>query len=522
MELLMKPYAPQMSWMIWGPLLPPPSDDDLRALCNRYAFINSHGHMNDIDNPTTGEQGLWAGPSCGRDAQGRTIGQRIKAINPDFILSNYRNASNVQQNCPHEAAEVESQFPLGIAVWKTPCTLMEPLTSDACVVRLRRHGVIPEGMPAIHPFKTSTTNTENSLTKEQYVAWLRIGEEIMRIVAATAKGDEITLTVVRGIWGTAAASHGQDEAVFQPCYTQDSIWAGRPDANAPQVGIRYPLQVNNPTFHQWLGDKCARIFDEDYDVAWLDISTSNWFAYCDAYGVLVSPWNYEAQGVYDRESFREHQQRKHDALMQRFPRGKFFINNVKWGSYFGEGHERLLLSGDERHRRVHGGSIENYAFTKAEEPWRKVVDCSIDFVRSDFWGIAWTKAGKMGLESIYDNRTKIYEQFAYGTFLMAFEPGCRFLFGRGGEGHSIYTPLDQVYYIDLGQPLERFARAEEAAVKEHPGLYRRRFAKGIVLVNPTQNEIGRVALDGRMFDADVNEEVQEVALPPYTAKVLVR
>jgi hypothetical protein len=47
------------------------------------------------------------------------VGERIKAVNPDFILSNYRNGSYISQNCSHEAAEVETAFPLGIAVWET-------------------------------------------------------------------------------------------------------------------------------------------------------------------------------------------------------------------------------------------------------------------------------------------------------------------------------------------------------------------------------------------------------------------
>jgi len=109
----------------------------------------------------------------------------VKAINPKFTLSNYRNGSYIQQGCPAEAAEVEKQFPLAIAVYNTGCKLRAAPSAEENVVRLTAPSQKPANAPGIYPFKVSTSETEFSQTVKKYVAWLRLGDEILRIDAAS-------------------------------------------------------------------------------------------------------------------------------------------------------------------------------------------------------------------------------------------------------------------------------------------------------------------------------------------------
>ena len=398
-----RPYVPLMTLFGGGPLGHVPSDNELAAIAKTFQFVNSHGGMVQPRDSNRRVMAFWAGPSGGVDGQGRTIGERIKALNPKFTLSNYRNGSYVSQNCPNEAEEAETQFPLGISVWNTGAKLQKPASADDTVILLSRPRPIPKSMPLIYPFKTSTTQAEHSATPHEYVAWIRLGNEIIRIDSAEASVDErIRMSVRRGIWGTQAAAHGTGEPVLQPIYiganrgiaAADGYLSGRPDTDAPQLGIRYALDASNPICHQWLGDKCDAIFSEGYDVVWLDVTASTWYNNANDYGNPVVPWNVDAGRPMDNGSYLERQQVKLDALFQRFPVNQFFVNNVKGSCYFDHGRERRLLSGEGGHHPASGGSMEMYANTRDERAWRQIADMTLDFARSDFWGVAGRKAGK--------------------------------------------------------------------------------------------------------------------------------
>ena len=205
-EPLKAPYAPLMSPMgIENPL---PTDADIAQMVQTFQFVNSHNGRWDVDR---GDYGVfWAGPSAGRDAQGKTRGEKAKELNPKFALSNYRMSQYTQQACSNEAAEVEKRFPLGISVSETSAKLANHISSAKDTTIL----VIPperteaqKDLPAIYPFKVSTTDEEYSTNPKKCVTWFRIGDEILRIDKAQPKDDLIELTVQRGYWGTKAVSH---------------------------------------------------------------------------------------------------------------------------------------------------------------------------------------------------------------------------------------------------------------------------------------------------------------------------
>lgn len=516
-KLLDRPYVPLMTPIGRGQLGRVPSDQELATIAKTYQFVNSHGGMLWPRDPRRRVMAFWAGPSNGVDQQRRTIGERIKKLNPDFTLSNYRMGSYVSQNCPNEAEEVESRFPLGIAVWNTGAKLREAISADDTTVLLSSSREIPKGMAPVYPFKASTTQAEHSRTPREYVAWLRLGEEIVRIDSVTALGTKtIRMDVRRGQWGTKPTAHGIEEAVLQPIYlganrgvaAADESLSGRPDTDAPQFGLRYALDQSNPELHKWLGDKCEAIFSEGYDVVWLDVSVSTWYNNANAYGTPVVPWNVGASRPMDNASYRERQQIKLDALFKRYPDKQFFVNNVKGRNYFDRGQDRRILSGEGGHHPASGGSMENYANTRDERAWRQVADMTLDFARSGFWGVAWSKGSG-------ESR---YRQFAYGTFLLAYDPDSRLLFGAS---FGVSRRPDKLFYWDLGQPLERYRRIDEARHAKVEGVYCRDFTKGKVLVHPTPANAVTVKLSREYYDSDTGRPVSEVRLAPFTAKILL-
>lgn len=514
---LQRPYVPLMTLMGGGPLGHVPSDEEIARIAHTFQFVNSHGGMVRPGDRQRRTMAFWAGPSGGVDDRGRTVGERIKAINPKFTLSNYRNGSYVSQNCPSEAEEVETRFPLGISVWNTGARLSRAVSADDTVILLWPPET-PKPMPPIYPFKASTTAARHSKSPREYVAWLRLGDEVLRIDRAQASGARtIRMDVRRGIWGTRPAPHRVEETVLGPVYiganrgiaAADGYLSGRPDTDAPQLGLRYALIPSDTDYHKWLGEKCQAIFDQRYDVAWLDVCVSTWYNNANAYGTPVVPWNIDVGKPMDNASYCQSQQLKLDALLKRFPHEKFFVNNIKGSCYFNGGRERRLLSGQGGHHPASGGSMEMYANTRNLKAWKQVADMTLDFARSGFWGVAWSKGGGGSR----------YRRFAYGTFLLAFDPDGRLLFGASFG--TLGARPDRFFYWDLGEPLSRFRKIDEARHSEIEGLYSRSFTKGMVLVNPSPAQRRSVELPRPYYDPDLEADVREIRLDPLTAKILL-
>lgn len=518
-QKMAKPYAPLMIPIPGGRIDPFPTQEQIEQIANTYVFVNSHGGMLSPMNPDQGMMAFPLGKSGGTTSEGLTLNEALKKINPKFTASNYRNGSWISQNCPNEAEEAETRFPLGISCWNTSMTLTQDIGAAETTVETTAFEK-REGRPDIYPFKKSTTDAEHSKSPKEYVAWLRVGEEIMRIDDIAASEDKMTFTVKRGIWGTKAVDHKRGSVVFQPVYIGsvtkggDTALSGVPDNKSPQPGLRYGLQVHDKEFQKWLAEKCKRTFDEGYDVAWLDITESNWYNNGNAYADPVIPWNFEAKKTMTRDAFREFQQQKLDYLFSVCPGKYFWGNNMKGSSYLTNGHEQYMLSGEGGHTPMSGGSMEVYANVTRTDHWLDIVNMTLDFVKNDFWGVAWSKGGQ---ERLVD-----YRLFAYCTYLLAFEPDRErpLMFGRG-EGDSLLEPVEDYFYYNLGKPAKTYASVDEAKHPAGNGLYHREFENGYVIVNPSGEEKVQT-LDAAMFDGQAGGEVKQVTLRPWTAAILMK
>jgi hypothetical protein len=519
------PYAPLVA-VIGGGSMGSFTDDQIRQIAATWRMVNSHGGMLSPDDLAGPPSTYWAGPSSGRDEHGRTIGERLKAVAPGFILSNYRNGSYIAQNSPWEAAEVESRFPTGISIWNTGCTLVDAVGAEDTRLSVTRFPadkipVRPEirgGRPEHYPFKASTAASGHSRTTKEYVAWIRLGDELMRIERIEVLAGRLEFTVRRGLWQTAPAAHAAGATVFQPVYigrnmgidAGDGALGGRPDDPSRQPGIRYGLMTFDPRMHEWLGEKAARIFAEDYDVCWLDVTVSTWYNNANAFGDDVRPWNLRANQPLTQDDYRGWQQEKNDALLARFPGKRFWINNVKGGVYFENGHDRYQLSGENGHRAVDGGSMEMYANHRGNEAaWIQTVAMTLDFVRSRFKGVAWSKG----------RNDQDYRRFSYATYLLAYEPGAELYFAIG-EGGGLLSRPRALFYYDLGQPVQTFKTAAEAESKATKGLYTRDFAQGKILVNPGM-EPKSLTLEKDYIDSATGKKVNAITLAGNSAAILL-
>jgi hypothetical protein len=111
--------------------------------------------------------------------------------------------------------------------------------------------------------------------------------------------------------------------------------------------------------------------------------------------------------------------------------------------------------------------------------------------------------------------------FSYATHLLVYQPDVPQYWGgafRKQSPHGEFTPPDFVFW-DLGAARERFANIDEARVA---GLYRRRFAKGMVVVNPDLKTPAALALDGEYYEPESGRWLRAVELAPRTGRLLLR
>jgi hypothetical protein len=502
------------------------SDDVIEFIARNYAWINSHGgswlRPAYEQGRTREKPALFAGPSGGVDARGRTVGQRLREINPDIILTNYRNATPTSQHAVTEAREVESTIPLAILVHDTMTTLDRSLSASDTEVWIQKPSDKPDWIKEdVYPFKASSTSKPYSLDKDHYVAWIRLENEILRIVKAESTPEDlIRLTVRRGFWGTTAVTHQAGSTVFQPVYCGivrrgERQWEGENLGGSPdqqgQASLRYLMMVQKPVFWKWLAEKSREILEQGYNGPWFDCTCSMWINHANAYGVQVPPYDFDKQQELIRDDFRLYHQMKLDYMFETFPEGEFYVNWIWPQYYFDNGIDRLLFSGANGHHPISGGAVEMYGSFMI--PWVDTMKLHRDLIDNNYRAVFWKKG----------EDSNEFNLFAYGSYLLMQEPTAPHCFGgRWNEQgpYGLFTPPSFLFW-DLGKPLEQFRDISEAELPGHPGVYRRRYSKGMVVVNPSWDDTFELALEEDLYEPITSDWVEKVTLEPRRARLLL-
>mgnify|MGYP000977293400 CR=1 FL=1 len=519
------PYVRLFTLIPGGSLEEEVTEENLRFIARNYGWINSHGGAWLAGSAHSTE--IFFGPSGVRDHAGRTVGERLRELNPSIILTNYRNGAYTSQDALTEAAEVERDLPLAIAVHDTGARLAAPIDAQQTTLRLTAPASRPANQPPVYPFKASTTAEAYTRNKTDYVTWLRLGDEVLRIDRVDTDGGEIVLTVRRGNWNTEPAAHTADTRVFQPVYCgairpngEEYYLSGLLDGNSPQPAVRYIMQQQHPAFWKFLARHTANLLAEGVH-PWFDCSTSSWINHANAYGVRVEAFDFESGEPLTRERLREYQQRKFDFIQERFPQAEIYVNWIFPQHWFRNGYERYQLTGENGHRPVAGAALEMYANFRYM-PWDELIRVQIDQRDLGLRIVSWAKESGVGND---DSRmASDYLLFAYGTYLLVHEPGAENYFGaswRNPHRTGRFIPPEFVYW-DFGAPKQKFATLEEAAHPEHPGVYRRLFERGEVLVNPDAEATREIVLAAPAFNASERQWVERVTLRPRTAALLLR
>lgn len=142
---------------------------------------------------------------------------------------------------------------------------------------------------------------------------------------------------------------------------------------------------------------------------------------------------------------------------------------------------------------------------RSEADWKLDIDMVVDSQNRGTPVFTLTKLWAPATEAQKDQ----WNEFAYASFLLASNGTSYFGFLRDKSPAAI-TGTSAIDSFEIGTP--------KAAYYKSGGVYRRDFASGVVLVNPTQTTV-TVAL-GRTYKTWDARSVTSVTLAPYNAKVL--
>jgi hypothetical protein len=464
-----------------------------------------------------------------KGASRTTLAQKLSSLGA--MVSNYRNGSYVSQSAPglmnfHEARGLERNAPLAIATFWPGQAGFGRGSRDAADGRLlasisRRATSIrvvaspgPSGAPATWPYIASRGSGLDrraySRNTHDFVSWIRVGNELMKVVAApTAADGVITLSVRRGLWSSDASPHPSDARVMSPVYVggDNGGFDGSPSADSTQLPLRYGIKIWTASGVRWIAARIRNTLGkryQGYNAVWLDITSCGLSNTVSATGPPIVPWDDRAKTPLTSPRWGEYQEDKVAGLRRRLDGLRWFGNSLHWTTPC-----NLELLGTS----LQGGALEKWL--NNNESWADAVQQSLVIQRRDLAGIYWARWN----QGVADEAR--YKRFTYGSLLLTYRSSAdRFQYG----GPWGLAKPERLFFWDLGRPITN--PNDLAELRAPSGLYLRRFSNGLVVVNPTANSLTTAVGAGYLEVSDLTgaqpTPVDSVTVASHDAAFLMR
>lgn len=411
------------------------------------------------------------------------------------------------------------------------------------------------------PLKGSTIPGEYSRSLAEYVTWIRIDGELMRLESVDAAQGRVRVT--RKFASERAEAHRKGAQVFSPVY---GVAPGKPNEWEGKGSVSYHYDPSFPARWNHIYDTLERFISEGGDGIWIDILMDRSLRESDVEGKELGrpSWNFASGRPYTRDEFRRRNEAGVRSIQERFKR-KFgrdpviYANNMMASRYEeGQGgHKFYLLSTAQKPRPVNGMCIEDFMggyesaewaqWTKSRTPsvpkkacypctagyknWIENVKMLMKSAQAGLPAVPlMINAGmKTAIFEAIDRRARHeWELWAYASYLLGVEKkngACPTKLGVPmfyRDGDKRHVALDPMYYWRIGEPADSVRAEEIARYRIGTGdVYRRRFSNGLVLVNPGPRA-AQVRLDERLIDPETGERITTVTLAPQSGKILLK
>lgn len=523
------------------------SQEDLRALATQFSFVYGKFSREQMDG--------------------------MREINPKFRVLSYINTWNFSGSSMQPYAESRKRdlehYLVGF--------LARDIGKDDRRIELK--AFFDDYPPRLRPstIKGNFSSTERAKPAESnYVTWLRIDDELMRIEEFDA--DTATVAVTRGFDGSKAVAHGKGDAVCHPTYNSKGVPGDSREEFENRGGFLAYIADPAATL-RWdrVRDMTLETIRSGYDGVWIDCLGSISFGAVDVFAKSVNSkkthnrtdeavmegwdeashyrrvWNFRKNRPYDYNDHREYCEAGLARAYRELEKELGYVpmicaNNIGPGYYPKMGsRKRYMMSTQVKPRPLDAYCMEGFVagigteeferFLRDRkvrpaptlqdlEGWQVQVGILMDAYQDGLCAAPMmTQAGwKTQLFEAYDDaQREPYELYAYASFLLAVEKDAPARLGRpafSGMGRERRVKIYPHYYWPLGAPSESKKELEAYRV---PGRvsYWRKFSKGLVIVNPSENVDRAIAIDPPLFDPATGRKVRSVDLAPKNGRILL-
>jgi hypothetical protein len=387
-----------------------------------------------------------------------------------------------------------------------------------------------------------------------YVTWLRIGDELMKVLSFnTANG---SVTVQRNFDGAGATAHTAAAPVLCPEY---GTYPGEdnPAGNKKLTYLHDPVSMTRfDKILTMLGEFAAT----GGDGVWIDILGAKSIGEHNINGndILWKAWNFETGMPYTRDEYREKNEIGIRYVQETWQQqtGQWpllFGNNIMAARYDdGSGGMRRFIAPTEiKPRPVDGMCMENFMGAYDTEQWNAWHNDSTVSIPNKASYKNWTqnvqtvmKAAQEGLSAIpliinagmktatfeaLDRATRHeWERWAYASYLIGVERTnghCPTLLGtpmQFRQDGQRFVDVDSCYYWPIGDPAEtRLPDDLDGYRADGHVTYARKFTNGLVLANPDETQSDALDLDQAYIDPDTGTEITTITMPPQSGRILL-
>jgi len=467
----------------------------------------------------------------------------LKSKRPEFQVLAHINSTYT--NGP-DAPYVEAKLRDAVAMYHT-ANLAEALDTKAKTFQLTAVGNRDIVL------KASTVEGDVDISDKgtsQYVTWIRIDDEYMRIEKWKPATGRITAT--RGFAGTNPERHAGGTAVLSPVYIGikgTTVWTGYyPDG--PGRFLRYALRNDHKAMYDFKIAQIIKVIKADEsDGPWLDIMGMGFFNQSNMDGRPVRPWNFKTGKTYTREEYRDDIQRKAQYFRSQIERATgrrvIMVANNLSGKYFPEdGFGKLyLLPTAIKPDPLDGLVLEGFAgeflnnHLRTDKSMIGNIQIVMDMEKNRLGGyLSYDNCASRRARTPEEARQKeLHERYAYACYLLGAEASGTVRFGiaayrrPGQDNPKPHLWLHPQYFYRIGAPKQTVAY-QDIEKYQLPGYatYCREFENGFVFVNLSSKdrdrlEFGQVSrLPDSLIDPDNKEIISELELGPHSGKILLK
>ncbi len=445
-----------------------------------------------------------------------------------------------------DAPYVEANLRKAIAMYHT-ADLAEALDMKASTFQLA-----PVGKKRT-VLKASTIAGNISASDEgtkQYVTWIQIDDEYMRIKDWDPASSRITVT--RGFAGTAPNRHAAGTVILSPVYIGvkgTAVWSGYYPGGAARY-LRYALRNDHKATYDFKVTTIIKDIEAGRSHGpWLDIMGMGFFNQSNVEGRFVKPWNFKTGRTYTQEEYRDDIQRKAQYFREKIEqevghRVTMVANNFS-GKYFPEdGYGKLnLVPTAIKPDPLDGLVLEGFAgafltnYFRTGKSMIRNIQIVMDMEKNRLGGyLSYDNCASRRAKTPEEARQKEWhERYAYACYLLGAETEGTVQFGvaayrrLSSDNPKPHLWLHPQYFYRIGKPAETVAYQDfdQYQLTGHV-TYCREFENGFVFVNLSSNDsdqlkFGRVAkLPYALLDPDSREVIRELEMGPHTGKILLK